>query len=76
MTAFAPNVSKSSYLHETCVAAARHLHEQEIALHDARQTDVELWIHRAEARLHDAVLEYEAARSAAARPSGLRAVAS
>ena len=59
-----------SYLQKTCRNAALHVHEQEIALHDARQTHIIDWINRAETRLHDAILEYETALSVA-RSSGI-----
>jgi hypothetical protein len=70
MTAYATPrsaVEDDGFLHSTCSAAARHVYEQEIALHDARQTEVNEWISRAEGRLHDALTEYEAARAAANR---------
>jgi hypothetical protein len=42
-------------------AAAKHLYDQECALHDAHTSGVAAWIIRAEQRLHTAILFYEAA---------------
>ena len=42
-------------------AAAKHLYDQECALHDAHGSGVATWISRAEQRLHTAILFYEAA---------------
>lgn len=42
-------------------AAAKHLYDQECALHDAHASGVAIWILRAEQRLHTAILFYEAA---------------
>ena len=47
--------------------AAALLFQQEIALHDARQTGVAQWITAAESRLHDAIVQYEGLRNRASR---------
>ncbi|MCW2525231.1 MAG: hypothetical protein JWM76_91 [Pseudonocardiales bacterium] len=60
-----PSRLTADCLSRVCAAASHHLYEQEIALHDARQSGVAEWIASAEARLHDAVVEYEATRSIA-----------
>jgi hypothetical protein len=46
--------------------AARALHEAELVLHVARQTQVDEWIRAAGDRLHAAVLRYEAASAGSA----------
>jgi hypothetical protein len=38
--------------------AARHLYEAEVALHEAHQSHVDVWIAAAADRLHDAVVEH------------------
>lgn len=43
--------------------AARALYDAEVALHAARQTQVDEWIRAASDRLHEAVLRYEAANA-------------
>ncbi len=42
-------------------AAAKHLFDQECALHDAHGSGVTTWIVQAEQRLHTAIMFYEAA---------------
>lgn len=42
-------------------SAALALYNAEVALHAARQTQVDEWIRAASDRLHEAVLHYEAA---------------
>jgi hypothetical protein len=41
--------------------AARALYDAEVALHAARQTQIDEWIAAAADRLHEACLRYEAA---------------
>lgn len=56
-------------------AAAKHLYDQECALHDAHSSGVSTWIVRAEQRLHTAILFYEAASiPPPSRPDVLTAV--
>jgi hypothetical protein len=43
---------------DAVTAAARHLYEAELALHDAHQSRVDAWIAAAGDRLHDAAVEY------------------
>ena len=45
-------------------SAARALYDAEVHLHSARQSRVDEWIDAAAARLHDAVVRYEAALAA------------
>lgn len=45
--------------------AAGRVYEHEVALHAARQSGVDLWICAAADRLHNAILEYDAALAAA-----------
>ena len=51
-------------------SAARALYDAEVALHAARQTQVDEWIRAAADRLHDAVLHYEAASVSCASTLG------
>ena len=57
--------------------AARHLHDAEIALHDARQSHCDQWVVAAADRLHEAVVEYLTAlaeESAPERPERIMTV--
>ena len=52
----------ADHVNEPRVAfAARHLYEAELALHDAHQSYVEVWIVAASDKLHQAVVDYLAA---------------
>lgn len=42
-------------------AAARHMYEAEIILHDARQSHIDAWVAAAYDRLHEAILEHATA---------------
>jgi len=66
------NHDPASYQHARAVRdeAAHDLYEAELALHDARQTEVDAWILAASNHLHLAVLHYTAAESALARLAG------
>jgi hypothetical protein len=48
-------------------AAATHLYDTEVALHIARQSQVDAWISAAYDKLHQAILQHEAAQAAASR---------
>jgi hypothetical protein len=48
----------NSYTHEQAVA---HVYDAECALHAARQTQVDAWISAASDKLHQAILELDAA---------------
>jgi hypothetical protein len=51
----------NSYPHEQAVA---HVYDAECALHAARQTQVDAWISAASDKLHQAILELDAAAPA------------
>ena len=48
----------------TVEAAARHLYQAELALHDAHTTHDDFWISAAADRLHEALEAYLAAKNA------------
>ncbi|MDQ1732302.1 MAG: hypothetical protein QOK10_2461 [Pseudonocardiales bacterium] len=47
-------------------STARELYEAEITLHDARQSDVDLWVRAASDRLHGALVRYQLAEESLA----------
>jgi hypothetical protein len=56
----------NSYTHEQAVA---HLYDAECALHAARQSHVDAWISAASDKLHQAILELDAAAASTVSPS-------
>ena len=57
---------------DRAAAAARHLVEAELALHDAHQSHVEAWIAAAGDKLHQAVLDHLAATREQHQPDSCR----
>lgn len=71
MTTTTPGIAAATTLttgEDRVSDAARDLYDAEFALHIARSSGVDAWIAAAYDHLHRAVVDYEAARAAAARP--------